>query len=37
MMGTIVYGFSDSPFGEIIVAATAKGICDLQFLEHSRM
>jgi O-6-methylguanine DNA methyltransferase len=36
-MGTIVYGFSDSPFGEIIVAGTTKGICDLQFLEHNKM
>lgn len=36
-METIVYGFSDSPFGEIIVAATAKGICDLQFPEHNKM
>lgn len=36
-MATIVYGFSDSPFGEIIVAGTTKGICDLQFLEHNKM
>lgn len=36
-MGTIIYGFSDSPFGEIIVASTKKGICDLQFLDNNRM
>lgn len=36
-MGTIIYGFSDSPFGEIIVAGTEKGICDLQFLVHNKM
>jgi O-6-methylguanine DNA methyltransferase len=36
-MGTIVYGFSDSPFGEIIVAETEQGICDLQFLVHNKM
>ncbi|MGI6242108.1 MAG: methylated-DNA--[protein]-cysteine S-methyltransferase [Prevotella sp.] len=36
-MGTIVYGFSDSPFGEIIAAGTEKGICDLQFLDHNKL
>ena len=37
MMKKIEYGFSDSPFGELIVARTWDGICDLQFLEHNRM
>jgi O-6-methylguanine DNA methyltransferase len=37
MMKKIEYGFSDSPFGEIIVARTWDGICDMQFLEHNRM
>lgn len=36
-MGTITYGFSDTPFGEIIVAATKKGVCDLQFLEYNKL
>ena len=30
----INYSFADSPFGEIIVASTAKGICHLAFLAH---
>ena len=37
MMTTIEYGFSDSPFGEIIVARSPLGICDLQFLEHNKL
>ncbi|MBM6993085.1 MAG: methylated-DNA--[protein]-cysteine S-methyltransferase [Prevotella sp.] len=36
-MTTIEYGFSESPFGEIIVARTVLGICDLQFLEHNKL
>lgn len=36
-MVTIEYGFSISPFGEIIVAATDNGICDLQFLDHNKL
>lgn len=36
-MGTIEYGFTISPFGELIVAATDKGICDLQFLDHNKL
>lgn len=36
-MGTITYGFSDTPFGEIIVAATKKGVCDLRFLEYNKL
>ena len=36
-MTKIEYGFTDSPFGELIVARTWDGICDLQFLDHNRM
>ena len=36
-MRQIVYGFSDSPFGHIIVARTWEGICDLQFLDYNRL
>lgn len=36
-MNTIEYGFSASPFGDIIVARSWKGVCDLQFLSHNRM
>lgn len=36
-MTTIEYGFSESPFGPIIVARSAAGICDLQFLGYARM
>lgn len=36
-MKEIEYGFSDSPFGDIVIARTDKGICDLQFLDYSRM
>jgi O-6-methylguanine DNA methyltransferase len=36
-MDTIVYGFSESPFGSIIVARTPRGICDVQFLTYQRM
>lgn len=28
---TITYGFHDSPFGEIMIATTAKGICAMNF------
>ena len=37
IMRQIVYGFSDSPFGHIIVARTWEGICDLQFLDYNRL
>ena len=33
----IEYGFSSTPFGDIIVARTWDGICDLQFLSYNRM
>ena len=36
-MRQIVYGFSDSPFGHLIVARTWDGVCDLQFLEYNRL
>lgn len=36
-MGTIEYGFAESPFGPIIVARTWTGVCDLQFLGYDRM
>lgn len=36
-MNSIEYGFSDSPFGEIIVARTPLGICDLQFLDYNKL
>lgn len=36
-MGTIEYGFSICPFGEMIVARTDNGICDLQFLDHNKL
>ncbi len=32
----IRYGFAASPFGEIIVGTTARGICHLRFVESSR-
>lgn len=35
-MNTIYYGFSESPFGPIIVAHTLLGVCDLQFLTYQR-
>jgi AraC family transcriptional regulator of adaptative response/methylated-DNA-[protein]-cysteine methyltransferase len=30
---SIEYSYSESPFGELIVASTAKGICHLSFIE----
>ena len=33
----VEFGFSESPFGEIIVARTWDGICDLQFLDFNRL
>ena len=33
----VEFGFSQSPFGEIIVARTWDGICDLQFLDFNRL
>ena len=33
----IVYGFAESKFGTIVVARTASGICDLQFLGYNKM
>lgn len=33
----INYSFAESPFGEIIVAATNKGICHLAFSEHNTL
>lgn len=32
---TIEYGFAMSPFGQIIVARTWEGICDLQFMNDN--
>ncbi len=29
----ISYSFADSPFGELIIASTAKGVCHIAFLE----
>ena len=37
MANKIEYGFSECPFGELIVARTWDGICDVQFLDHNRM
>lgn len=33
---TIRYGFHPTPFGEALIAATARGICALAFLQGSR-
>ena len=33
----IEYGFGDSLFGEIIVARSPQGICDVQFLDHNKL
>ncbi len=30
---SIVYSFSDTPFGEVIIASTSKGICHMAFIE----
>jgi AraC family transcriptional regulator of adaptative response/methylated-DNA-[protein]-cysteine methyltransferase len=30
----INYSFAESPFGELLVASTAKGICHMAFVEH---
>jgi AraC family transcriptional regulator, regulatory protein of adaptative response / methylated-DNA-[protein]-cysteine methyltransferase len=30
---TIFYGFHPSPFGEVLLAATSRGVCDLMFVE----
>lgn len=32
----ITYGFAETPFGAVIVARTALGVCDLQFLGYHR-
>jgi AraC family transcriptional regulator of adaptative response/methylated-DNA-[protein]-cysteine methyltransferase len=32
---TINYSFSETPFGDVIVAATAKGVCYLAFIENT--
>lgn len=37
MSNEIVYGFSDCRFGDIIVARTEQGVCDLQFLDFNRL
>lgn len=31
----IVYAFADSPFGEVLVAATTRGVCHLAFSEQN--
>lgn len=36
-MTDIEYGFSETPFGEVIVARTLLGVCDLQFLDHNKL
>ena len=36
-MDKVEFGFAESPFGEIIVARTWDGICDLQFLDYNRL
>ena len=33
---TIQYSFADIPFGEIIIASTSKGICNLFFIENRK-
>lgn len=37
MSRLIEYGFAESPFGDIIVARTWDGVCDLQFLDYNRL
>jgi len=37
MSKKVEFGFAESPFGEIIVARTWDGVCDLQFLDFNRM
>lgn len=37
MSKKIEFGFAESPFGEIIVARTWDGVCDLQFLDYNRL
>ncbi len=32
---TIHYDFSDSPFGTLLVASTAKGICHMHFADNA--
>lgn len=32
----INYSFADSPFGEILVAATVKGVCHMAFVDNGR-
>ena len=36
MNNEIVYGFTETPFGTIIVARTIVGICDVAFLSWNR-
>ncbi|MGB1109479.1 MAG: bifunctional transcriptional activator/DNA repair enzyme AdaA [Gammaproteobacteria bacterium] len=33
---SIRYGFADSPFGEVLIASTDRGICHLAFLDAGR-
>ncbi len=33
---TINFSFADSPFGEMLVAATAKGVCHMMFVDNGR-
>ncbi len=33
---TITYGFAESPFGECLIAETARGICHLTFVDQGR-
>lgn len=35
-MNNIEYGFSNSPFGLIVVARTTTGICDMQFVGNDQ-
>ena len=37
MSDLIEYGFSECPCGDIIVARTYEGVCDLQFLDFNRL
>lgn len=37
MSKKVEFGFTESPFGEIIVARTWDGVCDLQFLDYNRL
>lgn len=33
----ITYSFSESPFGEVIIASTPKGICEMSFVDERKI